>query len=536
MMPPDLAITGYLLLEVAAFFGLCMQIVQTAMTASMRPKGRRKLAVVAGACTIAHLALAADAVTVLDWQHSPVLASAIAAQGIAPLLWANLALAAIVAVLAHLGRDRLLWIAAALMLSVTPPLANALGAWWNLVAVLDICGLLAVGAAQLYRIFEVRYAQPTYASIAEAMNVISVGMLVTDGHGGSVFMNDAMRSQLELLGFPTDLGNLTHVWEGVQEYAVTPAGLGLKDGAFPPPSPDANQEQTLVNVGDGRTLSVLVERPHDGTRGTRVFAIDVTRIVDAARRLSSANAALEQANAELTERLDDVRAIARQAAFLRMRASVHDVIGQRLSILQRYLDAGKVDEQSVAKLRGLMDSILHDLREASGGNPVEHLEDVVDAFALVDVQVVVEGDLPNDQAVSNALVNIVREASTNACRHAQARTVWVTIGREEREGGQWATIEIRDDGLPPDADGEEKAPGEQKRATIGVHDVAVPPDAEGWGSTAADGALREGTGIPSMRQAVEELGGAFSVRPRPVFTVSAQVPLRQGEDANARAR
>lgn len=521
---PALPLWGLALLEAAAFADLCLQVLHAVTAASMRPRGRRLPAVAAGACAVLHLSLAADMLAALDWQASPFLAESLAAAGMLPLLWANLPLACALAALACPLGDRLLLAEGALALTALPPVAAALGGWWNLAAALDLCGFLAAGAAQLLRDLRRRWAGPTDASVAEAMNAISVGMLVTDGRGGSAFMNDAMRSQLEGLGFPTDLGDLSHVWEEARARAVTLEDLGVSGeeggplgagspwgggsstadaGPFPSAS-DAGRDRMLVRAGDGRVLLAALERPRDGRGGTRAFSLDVTRLVEAAQRLSSANDALEEANAELGAQLADVQAVARQAAFLRMRAAVHDVIGQRLSILQRYLDAGKVDEGSAARLRALMDSILRDLREASGADPAESLEDVVDAFALVDVDVVVEGDLPDSQPVSNALVRVVREACTNACRHAQARTVWVELGsaRDEdgedgEDGGAWATLEVHDDGAP-------------------------------GGDVPAGGAVREGTGIPGMRRAVEELGGELAVSPGPPFSVSARVPLRRG--------
>lgn len=497
MAPPTLSSWGLAALELCAALGLCLQVIHAVLVASMRERGQRLLPIAISACMIIHLALAADMVAALDWQASPFLASVLAARGMLAVLWMNLPLAIALGLTMRRFGDRLWLVVAILTLAATPPVADTLGPWWNLLAVCDLCAYLALETLQLRRDIRLRHAAPTSASVAEAMNVISVGMLVTDGRGGSVFMNDSMRSELEGFGLPTDLGNLNRAWKDVRAHAVTLADLGVKNDALLPLSLETTPNRTLLQTPDGRVLLGLIESPSDGRHGTRAFSLDITQLVDAARRLSAANEALEQANDELNEQLMKVRAVAQQTAFLRMRANVHDVIGQRLSILQRYLDEGRIDEESVAQLRELMESVVRDLREASGANPDESLGDVVRAFTLVNVNVEVRGTLPSDRAVSGTLVKVVREASTNACRHAQAQTVWVDLGRYEREGRRWATLEIHDDGFP-----------------IGL------------GAQAAAGPIREGTGIAGMRHSVEKLGGNLLVNPGPPFTVSARIPLR----------
>lgn len=497
MAPPALAPWSYTVLELCAAAGLCLQVVHAVLSASMGPHGHCLRQLVVSACTIVHLSLAADMLVSVSWQASPVLATALEARGMLPALWLNLLLAVAIGVSTHLLDERQEWVIAMLVTTATPPVVSVLGPWWNVMAVCDLLSSLLLGAAQLHLDVRHRHARPTAASVAEAMNVISVGMLVTDGHGGSLFMNDAMRSELEGFGFPTDLGNLSQVWEDVRAYAVTLHDLGVKGDALSHPPLATASERMLLLAPDGRVILALLEPPADGRRGTRAFSLDVTRLIEAARSLSSANDALEQANAELNEQLASVRTVARQAAFLRMRANVHDVIGQRLSLLQRYLDAGRVDEQTLAQLRDLMESVVHDLRETSRATPAKSLDDIVAAFTLVDVHVVVRGELPCDPAASNALAQVTREACTNACRHAQAQTVWVDLGEEEREGLRWATLAIHDDGDP-----------------------------SGVGAGGSAGFIREGTGMAGMRRAVERLDGTFSVRPGPPFTISARIPLR----------
>lgn len=495
MTPPVLLPWQLALLEMAAYLGVCLQVIHVVLAASMRPKGGRLPVLAGGAVVALHLALAADLLAAISWRRGAVLADALAAWGMLPALWANAAFCAVAASEAWRLGDRYLAVAAALMLAGVPPVVRALGGWWNVVCALDLAAFLVLDVAQLRSELRWRHAGPTQASVAEAMKVISVGMLATDGRGGSTFMNDEMRRQLEDLGLPTDLGDLSDVWERARAHAVTLGELGVQSDAALPSGLGAGEDRILLREENGHVTLGMIERPGARGRGTRAFSLDVTQLVDAERELSLANAELARSNDALKVQLADVQAVSRQAAFLRMRAAVHDVIGQRLTILQRYLEADRVDETSMAQLRSLIGSILDDLRDATGGDYAESLEDVEDAFSLVDVSVVVEGSLPSERAVANAFVRIVREASTNACRHGRARVVRVRLGETEREGRMWSTLEVADDG-------------------------------EGGG-----GVVREGSGIPGMRRAVEELGGELEVAVGAPFTIRAAIPLGHEEGA-----
>lgn len=89
-----------------------------------------------------------------------------------------------------------------------------------------------------------------------------------------------------------------------------------------------------------------------------------------------------------------------------MRARVHDVIGQRLSILHRYLEEGRLDDESLEQIDPLLRSIAADLRSGGASEPAEQLGDIAHAFGLVSVQIDVEGALPEDARVAAAFCRL----------------------------------------------------------------------------------------------------------------------------------
>ena len=92
----------------------------------------------------------------------------------------------------------------------------------------------------------------------------------------------------------------------------------------------------------------------------------------------------------------------------------------------------------------------------------------------MSVQIDVEGELPNDARVAAAFLQIIREASTNATKHAQAHQVHVRLWQEGTEDGAVARMVVSNDGAP------------------------------------APVSYREGTGIPGMRHVAQNLGGGLA--------------------------
>ena len=182
-----------------------------------------------------------------------------------------------------------------------------------------------------------------------------------------------------------------------------------------------------------------------------------------------------------------------------MRARVHDVIGQRLSILHRYLEEGRLDDESLEQIDPLLRSIAADLRSGGASEPAEQLGDIVHAFGLVSVQIDVEGALPEDARVAAAFLQIIREASTNATKHAQAHRVHVRLWLEGTDAGAVACMTISNDGSP------------------------------------APVSYREGTGIPGMRHVAQNLGGSLEVHAAPPFTLTVSIPLNANDTSQRRS-
>ena len=469
-------------LDVVFALAACLQTIYVPLIASRRSSYNRKVICAYEASLVLHLVISALILFASSGSYL-VAPLDVCARAMGGALWTNAAIFAYGVVLMVRYRRPVMLVELLLVVAVTPPVVFAMGSAWTTV-------LIAEGAFFLFRsiaalLMDVRNRQEdiTMFSTIETINVIPVGILYLDPRGRPLLMNRCMRKNLVELHMPTDLGDMSGTWNDLRKLSMQ--------------MPESSRNRVRINLdrfGEARD-DVMVS----GRLFERIIGLDVTEYAHAHDRLAQANHLLELAGQELQAQIEEVKKVADNAAYLRMRARVHDVIGQRLSILHRYLEEGRLDDESLEQIDQLLRSIAADLRSGGDTEPAEQLGDIVHAFGLVSVQIDVEGELPNDARVAAAFLQIIREASTNATKHAQAHQVHVRLWQEGTEDGAVARMVVSNDGAP------------------------------------APVSYREGTGIPGMRHVAQNLGGSLEVHTAPPFTLTVSIPLASSATVQRRS-
>jgi signal transduction histidine kinase len=456
------------------------------------PKSRRFICILEVAILV-HLALALILTVGAGLIGAPVLARALESFSALGVLWVNAFFAAWAFALAIRARRVDFMLDALFMTLCTPMAITLFGAFWNLVALLDITWFLFRGLSGISRDLVRRSEGLSELSTAEALTGMPAGILVIGPAGGSTFMNVRMRECLSTLALPCDLGDQTQLWTRLSEI-----GRNLADEANflgVPETMTEDKDRLLVNLPDGK-ICLFVQDTTGGHRPSKmIVCLDITEVAHANAALAKTNRELEKAADELRTRLADIERVAQASAYLSMRSRVHDVVGQRLSILHRYLEMGMTDPASVAELERLLSSVMVDLRRDAETDASAELEAIVEAFALVGVTVEIDGELP-DGNNGVAFTRVIREACTNSCWHAHAKRIFVEMKRT----GDSVQIVITDDG--------ESHPQP----------------------------LIERGGITGMRRAITSLNGTLNVGWEPMFTVRAEIPVSsttQARDNNA---
>ena len=503
-----------LMLVVAGEF-VCvgLQVVHLFLVAFQTPSRSRAISGAPEVAALLHLALALVLTVGAGLIGAPVLAWVLAASRSFWLLWANAAFAALGAALAVRLRRPDFLVDALFMALCTPTAITSLGPAWNLAALLDISWFLFRGLSGISRDLVRRSEGLSELSASEALMGMPVGVLVIGATGGSTFMNVQMRECLSALGLPCDLGDQSRLWPSLAEL-----GRDLTTEATSLGVPEAlaeGQDRLLVDLPDGKTWLFARDLTGGSHRLRRVVCLDVTEAVRANKALGETNRELMAAADELRACLADVGRAAQTTAYLRMRSRVHDVVGQRLSILHRYLEMGRTDPESVAELERLLSTVMADLRRDSGSSAQAELEAVVDAFALVGVEVEVRGELVPGKAGA-AFAKVIREACTNSCRHAHAKHVFVEL---ERMGGAGvgAAATAGKGSAAGQAIGWAASSPSSPIVRLTITDDGEPTNPPGT-------PIVERGGITGMRREVEALGGTLRAVREPRFTICAEVP------------
>ncbi len=400
-----------------------------------------------------------------------------------PLLWIDAAASGLGLALAIAKRRPIMAPEIMLLALCTPPVITALGERCSFLLIADAAFFLFRTSAAL--VLDTRHFSNSInrLSIIDALDRLPEGLAWATEKRRILYMNDAMRTRLTALGFATDLSETRDLWARLE-------ALAARNGAILP-------EGIRIEMPSGETC--LFVRDTVKLRGAacrRMVAIDVTEEETLNAQIEHANQLLEATNAELRNSMAHVQEVARDAAIVRMKARVHDTIGQRLSILHRFLEAPNPTPEALHQVTRLTGSILDDLSEPDAPDRASQLGSIVSAFSLVGIQVCVSGRLPEHPNTAEAFVNIVREATTNAAKHGQATHVNVEI----RQTAKTCMLRITNDGAPAPAN----AP--------------------------------EGNGIPSMRRAAEAIGAQFCIASRDPFTIEVSAPSPESCNAARSAK
>ncbi len=158
----------------------------------------------------------------------------------------------------------------------------------------------------------------------------------------------------------------------------------------------------------------------------QLTASDISERWKLTEALEASQAALLQSREELDETIANLQTISREQEMQKARMRAHDILGSRLSRLLRAAESEEVPDYEL--LRSLSQGLIDELKAAEHQPSAEEaLETLAASFARVGVQIHLEGELPQDPASCQLLIEIAREATTNAVRHAFATQVFIYL-------------------------------------------------------------------------------------------------------------
>ena len=313
----------------------------------------------------------------------------------------------------------------------------------------------------------------TGLSVKDALDLLPDGMLFARHYGQPISINRQAREVIENLGLsPDDRFDL--LWGKLAAH---------QDRVFE----SDGQDGLLIRINGSRYFYFSKYIFSYRRRSYHQLHVrDVTKEIDISHQIRDENDRLEATASELQRILDLAEENARSKAILESRARLHDILSQRLSLTRVLLTRleKNPDQIFLEEIKKLLSSIGHDLFYEPDQPAKARFGLLTQIYRSFGIKVVCEGSLPSSESVADIFVKILREAFSNALRHAGSLLISVHFSENDVE----YQMVIANDGYCP----------------------KQPP--------------KEGNGICTMRLRLERVAGHLEIKLGEKFTLCVSVP------------
>ena len=212
-----------------------------------------------------------------------------------------------------------------------------------------------------------------------------------------------------------------------------------------------------------------------------IITFDITEVYELHQKLNEQNRKLEENNKKILLSIDNIEELEKEKNLLKLKNKYHDILGQNLSILQQYLNRKNISQENFEEIKFMIQKMFIDIEDTDDTNT--NLENLIKIHKKNGTDIIIEGKLPQNKKVAKVFFEIIREATTNAIRHAGSSKVFVNI----KETLEETYMIITNDGRK------------------------------------SNEFITENQGIKDMRRKVKKLGGMFYISTVPEFSVNISI-------------
>ncbi len=212
-----------------------------------------------------------------------------------------------------------------------------------------------------------------------------------------------------------------------------------------------------------------------------IITFDITEEYELHQKLNDQNRKIKENNKQILLSIDNIEELEREKNLLKLKNKYHDILGQNLSILQQYLNRENISQENFEEIKFMIQKMFIDIEDTEDTNT--NLENLIKIHKKNGTDIVINGKLPQNKEVAKVFFEIIREATTNAIRHAGSSKVFVNI----KETLEETYMIITNNG---------------KRSNEFI---------------------TENQGIKDMRRKIEKLGGMFYISTLPEFSVNISI-------------
>ena len=212
-----------------------------------------------------------------------------------------------------------------------------------------------------------------------------------------------------------------------------------------------------------------------------IITFDITEEYELHQKLNDQNRKIKENNKQILLSIDNIEELEREKNLLKLKNKYHDILGQNLSILQQYLNRENISQENFEEIKFMIQKMFIDIEDTEDTNT--NLENLIKIHKKNGTDIVINGKLPQNKEVAKVFFEIIREATTNAIRHAGSSKVFVNI----KETLEETYMIITNNGKK------------------------------------SNEFITENQGIKDMRRKIEKLGGMFYISTLPEFSVNISI-------------
>ena len=212
-----------------------------------------------------------------------------------------------------------------------------------------------------------------------------------------------------------------------------------------------------------------------------IITFDITEEYKLHQKLNGQNKKLKENNKKILLSIDNIEELEKEKNLLKLKNKYHDILGQNLSILQQYLNKENITQENFEEIKFMIQKMFIDIEDTDDTNA--NLENLIKIHKKNGTDIIIDGKLPQNKETAKVFFEIIREATTNAIRHAGSSKVFVNI----KETLEETYMIITNDGRKPNE------------------------------------FITENQGIKDMRRKVRKLGGMFYISTVPEFSVNISI-------------
>lgn len=239
----------------------------------------------------------------------------------------------------------------------------------------------------------------TNQSIKEAIDLSNYGILVLKNKNTIKLQNSIMRELLSKLEI-----NKNYIEE-------------LKNKAT-----RVTQDECTILIDNKAWLFIINEQDLE------IIAITIDEEYKLHQIIEKQNKEIEANNKEIMWTIENMEYIEKERESQELKSKFHDLLGQSFSMLQQYLNQEDLESKNIDDIKFMIREMFTDIEDTD--EPEVNLKNLIEAHKNTGTNIDIIGTLPKDRKIEKVFFEIIREAVTNAIKHADSTKITVQIKDE----------------------------------------------------------------------------------------------------------